>query len=104
MFDELTEDEAHSRSYFRNADRLERAGVMLATCRDKSLPTPEETQRLEFVAASMDCSDYGRARCVETAEVFAEAATIEVACARLAEVDDAWTRCKIIDIADFRAG
>lgn len=75
---------------------------MLATCRDQSEPTPEETQRLEFFATYMDCSDYGRARCIETVEVFADAATIEEAYARLAELDDARTRCNVVDIGDFR--
>lgn len=99
---DLTEDEVHLLTCFRNADRLERARIMLATCREEKERSPEETQKLEFFAAYMDCNKYGRARCLETAEIFAGAATIEEAHARLAELEDARARCIVVDIADFR--
>lgn len=102
IFDAVTEGEAHLLSYFRNADRLERARVMLATCQDESVRTTQETQKLEFFAAHIECNDYGRAQCPATAEVFAVAATTDEAYARLAALDNARARSNVVDIADVR--
>ena len=50
----------------------------------------------------MDCSEYGRARCLEAAEIFAKAGSIEEAHARLAEIEASRHSCEVIDISTAR--
>jgi predicted negative regulator of RcsB-dependent stress response len=101
-FGELTEDEVHLLRSFRNGDRLDRARIALSTFRQAKKPNQEEAQLLEYFAAYMDCSEYGRARCLEAAEIFATTDSVEEAHARLAEIEASRHRCEVVDISTLR--
>lgn len=101
-FDELSDDEVHLLRSFRQGDRLARARILLATFRPAENPKPQETMLLEYFAAYMDCSDYGRARCLEAAEIFASTDSVEEAHARLAELEATRPRCEVVDISTAR--
>lgn len=101
-FSILSDDEQSLVTSFRKGGRLDRARILLATCPQAEAPNDEETQRLEFFAAYMDCSDYGRARCLEAAEFLAKAGSAEEAHARLAEIEASRHRCEVVDISTAR--
>lgn len=101
--DTLSDDETNLLEAFRNGDRLVRARIMIAASKQTVDPETDDIGLLEYFAAYMDCNEYGRARCLEAAEIFASAPTIEEAHARLAEVEEIRQRCEVINIADARS-
>ena len=76
---------------------------MLSTFPQAGETNKADVQLLEYFAAYMDCSEYGRARCREAAEVFAGAGSVEEAHARLAEIEATRHRCEVIDISTIRS-
>lgn len=98
----LSDDEAHLLTLFRNGDRLDRARIMLSTFPQAGETNQADVQLLEYFAAYMDCSEYGRARCREAAEIFAGAGSVEEAHAQLAEIEAKRHRCAVVDISTVR--
>lgn len=99
---ELSKDEIALVTRFRKGDRLDQARIMLATHQPDEEPNEEEMLKLRTFAAYLDCNEYGRARCLETMDVFAAAPSIEEAHARLAEIDAARTSLNVVNISTFR--
>lgn len=98
----LSDDERKLLTAFRKGERLVRARIMIAASSSDIDPAVDDISLLEFFATYMDCNEIGRARCVEAAEVFASAPSIEDAQARLAQLEEGTRRCNVIDIATAR--
>jgi hypothetical protein len=99
---DLSADEAKILKAFRDSDRLVRARIMIAASTATVDPSKEDMMELEFFAAYMDCSDYGRERCLEAAQIFATSSSVDEAHARLAEIEDLRSRCEVVDISTAR--
>jgi hypothetical protein len=99
---DLSTDEAKILKAFRDSDRLVRARIMIAASRPTVDPTKEDMMELEFMAAYLDCSDYGRERCLEAAQIFATSSSPDEANARLAEIEELRSRCEVVDISTAR--
>lgn len=95
-------DEFNLLTAFRTGDRVTRARIVLATLAPDREPTPEEAQKLAFFAAYLECSEFGRARALEAAEIFATSASPEEAHARLEAANAARSKADIINLADHR--
>jgi hypothetical protein len=99
---DLSVDEAKILKAFRDSDRLVRARIMIAASTPTVDPTKENMMELEFMAAYLDCSDYGRERCLEAAQIFATSSSTGEAHVRLAELEDLRSRCEVVDISTAR--
>ena len=99
---DLTEDELKILNAFRDGDRLTRARIFLATTSQDHVPTPEETQKLEFVGAYLDCNETGRMHISKVMELLANGKSREEVDRYLASVEAARPKAEVIDINAHR--
>jgi hypothetical protein len=99
----LSGDEMELVKRFRNADRLGRARIYLATNPAKtSTLYKEDANELELIANYLATNDYGRGQMRKAAEILARPIPIEEARALVAELCETRPRCEVIDISKPR--